>query len=130
MKNAKQLNNLVKKAALLSFDIRGGILEDRVKKHIDHFKKLPLSQALPLMKGYLKELKNEIVKRTLNIESTVTLTPVQIADIKESLGYRFSVSKVQNTINPHLLGGIKVKIGDMVYNDSLASKIERLKGAI
>lgn len=127
MKNSKQLKKLAKKTALLSFDIEGEILEARVTKHVDHFKKLPLSQALPLMEGYLKELKSGMARRTLTVESVTALTSDQIEKIKELLGSRFPISKVETNINHSLLGGIRVKIGDMVYNDSLAEKINQLK---
>ncbi len=125
---SKQIKNLARKTAVLSFNTQGVIDAERVKKYTSQIKKLPLSQALPLLQEYLKELKKEMMNRTLSIESVVEISAAQMEHIKKAFSHT-PVSQIETSHNPSLLGGVKVKIGDMVYNDSLAEKINQLKKA-
>lgn len=128
MKKDKRLQSLIKKISIASFDAQGDLEESKVKKYLGNLKNFPPSKALSLTKDYLKGLKSDIEKRTLFIESAVALSTDQVEQIKKSFKGSYPVASVQANLNPSLLGGIRLKMSDVVFDDSISNKIERLKG--
>lgn len=129
MIKSKQLINIAQKASSESFN--KGILDNKkVSEFIRQFKKLSLNEAQFVLKEYAKALERELSKITLIIESSVPLTKEETRKITETLGKQFVISKTENLIKPSLLGGIRFKIGDMVFDNSLKNKIEQIGGVI
>ncbi|MDP6926833.1 MAG: F0F1 ATP synthase subunit delta, partial [Rhodospirillales bacterium] len=79
------------------------------------------------LKAFHKAATLEIQKETLTIESAETLTP----DVLEQLVANFSEGRerplniVQKT-NPDLIAGVKVQLGDTVYDASLSNNLQSL----
>lgn len=129
MKKSKLLIQIAQKSALGSF-LKGSLDNKKVAEFIQQFKKLPLNESQFVLKEYAKALKRELNKITLIIESTTPLSKEQIKKIETVVSNDFKVSQTENQINPSLLGGFRFKIGDMVFDNSLKSKIEQIGGAI
>jgi F0F1-type ATP synthase delta subunit len=129
MKKNKKIIKLSKKAVNDCF-IDGKLDESRAKKYLNLFSSLPKLESLRYLTGFRKQLLRIKMALTLVIESSTDLTNDQLAAIKKKFGLRFTVTDVQQTINPSLLGGVRIKIGDMVFDDSVENKIQQLKGAM
>lgn len=129
MKKNRRLIKLVYLLLKESF-ISGRQNSRKVVEHIKTLKKLPTSQAIFALKQYLKGLKQLISKNTLVIESANKLSSKDIEQIKRRIkkNYQYSLSEVK--VNLTLLGGIRVKIGDLILEDTYLSRIDQLKGAI
>lgn len=76
---------------------------------------------------------NNIVSRTLNVADAVVYTPYPLSEQEQAevaatfgqiSGKRL---KVVNLIDEKLIGGLKVVIGDTLYDGSISGKLERLE---
>lgn len=129
MNRFKHLTPLVKAAAAQS--IKTGKLDPaKVKTFTASFAKLPRAEAIFSLTEYLKLLNHSIQQTTLTIESPTPLSQSEIDRIHQSFSQDHQIFETQVINNPSLLGGIRVKIGDDVYEDSIQSRIEQLKQVI
>ena len=129
MKNKKQLKKIVQK--MIDASIKDGILKEKVALgFIKEIKKQPLSTAIFLLTEFKKGLKLKLSKHTLLIESAVSLSPLQVNKIKNELKMFEKIVKTEIKINPNLVAGLKIKLGDMVIDDTLKARATQLKGAM
>lgn len=128
MKSVKAIKKNAIKAAQVSFE-GGKLNEVSVKKFVKAFRGLPLSEAVLTLSHYLRALKSELNKTTLTIESAVKLPSSTVKEIENS----FKGYKIQNTVtevSPSILGGVKVRIGDVIFDNSVRSRINQVKEAL
>lgn len=64
---------------------------------------------------------------TAEVTSAETLTPKQIADLKQAIG---GDVKFTHKIDPEILGGLIVKVGSRMLDNSLRTKLNSLKVAM
>lgn len=129
MKTRKQIESIVGKATDASFK-EGKLMEKKVLNFVKLFKSQPRVEAIGLLLKYLKRLRFIINSTTMTVESVILLSQKNKLTLKKNFGSRF---KIQNTIyklNPSLLGGLRVKIGNYVSEDSIASRIAQIGEAI
>lgn len=136
MKIKKQLQKTVSKLVDASFK-DGRMLEFQVIKSIKIFKVLPKYQAIQALSEYLKLLKRKEREHTLYIETTIPLTPAQIKKAKNVIekrtlpvGRQAKITKVLVNINPEILGGFKLRVGDEIFDESVLGKINQVKEVI
>lgn len=125
----KLLKKLVEKCLKNSF-VNSKIDTKKSKKYVDLFKKMDLEEAIFTLNLYMKGLKRFISDHSIEVESSANLSKLQLNVIKKQLGSKYALYPIAYTLNPSILGGIKVKIGDMSFDDSLENKISQVKGAI
>ena len=129
MKSIKSIKKQAVKAAELSF--KSGKLDEAVaKKFVKSFKALPLSEAVISLNYFLQALRRELGKTTLTIESVVKVPKSEIQSLETGFKRQFQILQTNEGLNPSLLGGIKVRIGDVIFNDSLKSRINQVKEAL
>lgn len=129
MKSIKFLKKQAIKAAGLSF--KNGKLDEAIaRKFIKSFKTLPLGEAAPSLTYFLQAIKREIAKTTLTVESSIKLSPKDLSEIESSLKKDFQILNVTQELSPSLLGGIKVRIGDVIFDNSVKSKINQVVGVL
>ena len=129
MKSIKLIKKQAIKAAQLSF--KEGKLDDAVAhKFIKVFKGLPLSESILTLNQYMKALRSEINKTTLTVESVVSIPKADVKELENVLGKQYKVLQVKEELNPSILGGIKVRIGDVIFDNSIKSKINQVKDAL
>lgn len=130
MKKSKLILRLVQKMAEQSFDSKGKLDSVKVKLFSSQFKKLSLPLAIYALKTYLKQLQNDLKKFTLEIESESEFTKAQVDKLTQSFSSTHKISQVKVIKNPKLLAGVKVKIGDLVYDYSVLNNINQLRSRI
>jgi len=129
MKKKSKLKKLAAKYVNYSFkDGKGD--ENKIMKIMAELKSLPRSQAIYIISKFLKGVRKREGQTTLLIESAVPLTEAQLEGIFKSLRKEFVVTEVRNIVNPSLLGGFKVRIGDMAQDYSIRGKISQLREAV
>ncbi len=129
MKKSKQLLSLINQAVRSSF-INDRLNEAKVFNFIKTFKTLPKSDSIFALNEFSKGIKRELNKHTLEIESATELTSMQVREITNALKADYKINEVKAVINIELLGGIKIRVGDHVFDDSVISRIEQLKEEI
>lgn len=126
----KRLMKIVNKMAEDSFSAEGALEEKKTSNYFQSLRSLSHSQSIVALSQYLKMIKMGLSKTTLDIESVISLTDVQVKEVVASIKAKQPVIAVNTKTNDSLLGGLRVKIGDIVYDDSISQRIAQLKGAI
>ncbi len=129
MKKDKQLLKIIRKLIDISFS-DGKIIEKEVVKSIKVLKTLPTTKAIFAISEFLKELRRKERAHTMYIETAISLSPVQVAKAKKIVSRNNKITKVLVQINPEILGGFKLKIGDEIWDESVKGKIEQIKETI
>lgn len=130
MKINKKLEKLVSRLIKSSLGNRGEVEEKRVKNALGVLNSLPRERAIVALSDYLKKIKSEIRKNILVLESSLSLDKIERENIIEKMKGRYFFTETEEILNPALLGGVRVKIADWIYDDSLEGKIYRLGEAI
>ncbi|MDP3973877.1 MAG: F0F1 ATP synthase subunit delta [Candidatus Daviesbacteria bacterium] len=129
MKKNKDLKKLVEICCRSCFH-EGRINEKKALSILKDLKSLPRSQAIFAVSEFLKGLKKRQDQATLVIESSVPLSKPQYRSIVKKMKKEFLINEAKNIVNPEILGGFKIKIGDTVLDYSLSNKISQVREAI
>lgn len=129
MKKNKHLDPIIDQAIKGSFK-DGKLMDSQVERLMTTFKKLPRTEAIYLVSGFLKGLKREVAKTTLTVESAIPLSSIEMNQIKKQLSTHYTLTTTHSVLNPELLGGIKARVADTVYDFSLKGKLQQVKEAI
>lgn len=129
MKKNKHLQRVVKELVEASFK-DGRMIESQVVKSIKVLKSLPGSAAIGALTEYLQNLKRMEREHTMYIETTMPLSPTQLKRAKKIVEKRIKITKVLVNINPEILGGFRLKIGDEIWDESVLGKIQQVKEVI
>lgn len=127
-KNIKALN-IIYQAVEDSF-VNQALSEKKVHQFFKIFADLYSGDAISYLRIYLQGLKKYIQKRTLVIESPIALSSRDQITIRDSLGKQYSIMKSLVKRDSSLLGGLRIKIGDVILDDSVKVRIEQLGQAI
>lgn len=125
----KQLQKTIKKLIEASFQDER-LVESQVTKSIKVLKSLPRSQAIEALTEYLKQLKLKQRQHTLYLETVVPLSSAQINKIKKIVEKKIKITKIVTQINPEILGGFKLRVGDEVWDESIIGKVTQIREAI
>lgn len=128
MKKNKKLLNLIRKLAGLSFE-NGEIRKSQVLESIKVLKSLPSYLSIFSLSAYLKEVKRLENKHTMYIETVVPLDTKELKMVK-AFGKKEKITKIVTDINRSIIGGIKFKVDDQVWDGSLLGKINQVKETV
>lgn len=126
MKSNKQFTKIIDNLMETAFKKDGNLDQKQVESHVKALKSLPIPDSIIALSEYLRRIKFELNKTTLEIETSIPLSQSQIKQITDAVKVDHQISAVKSTINPSILGGLRVKIGDVVYDDSIARRILQL----
>lgn len=129
-KDSKALK-IAKSLILLSLNDEGKADQQKVEEVISELRKEGVSKSLPILQHYLTLMKRKInsyqgVLETSSIESS-TLSNIFSEKLPKVMGNK---TDLVQEINELLIAGFKLRIGDDVYEDSLSSRISRLKKSL
>lgn len=100
------------------------------QKHVNLLKSLPIPDSIIALNIYLKRIRSQTEKTTLTIESAIPLAPGEISTLTTALKARHYITRVETKVNPLIYGGLRVKIGDRVYDSSVAERILQITDEI
>jgi F0F1-type ATP synthase delta subunit len=114
---------------LVDQSFKGGKADEKfITNVIATLKKLSLAESLETLQLYQKGLKRKIEENTLVVESAVKLSAVELKTVEKII--KRDVLAVEQKLNPSLLGGLRIKIGDEFLDFSLKSKISQVMNII
>lgn len=132
----KQLQKIVNKLTDASFS-DGKMNESQVAKSIKILKSLPQSESIKALSEYLRQLKRKEREHTMYIEAATQLSSVQLREAKKiaekkvlPAGRQVKITKVLVSINPEILGGFKMRVGDEIWDGSVLGNINQVKEVI
>lgn len=122
MKKIKEYEKLIDK--LVRATVKKGLVDEKkVISHVKSLKTLPRLQGIMALEIYLRKIRLEKQKTTLTIESAIPLSSSEIKNLTVALKSKHLITSVESVINPLIYGGLRIKIGDVIYDNSVAERI-------
>jgi F-type H+-transporting ATPase subunit delta len=73
-------------------------------------------------------VKLDLAKRTAKIENAVETSPALMAEIKANLEKVYGTGlNISYSINPNLIGGLRIQVGSDLYDGSVKTRLEKLE---
>ncbi|OGE35560.1 hypothetical protein A3C32_03070 [Candidatus Daviesbacteria bacterium RIFCSPHIGHO2_02_FULL_41_14] len=113
-----------------SINAEGVVNAQMVQKFSRALTSLSLSQSILALSEFIKGLKREINKSSLIVESAVETSPLLQKEIIKTISQHYKIINSQFIINTSLLGGLRVKIGDTLIDNSIRDKVDQLRERI
>ena len=127
MKISKDIRRLSRNLVRASF-VEGALDRERVSGFVASIIKNKPRNYLQLLENYQRLLRLEVDKRRALIESATALDEAAgqriVADLKSKYG---SGLTAEFSVNPALLGGVRIRVGSDVWDSSVRNRLERLQ---
>lgn len=108
----------------------GKLDENKLISMVHSVKKLKLRNTKAILLALVKELVSFYKKQTLVVESTKSLPIDQLDEIKKYFERKTGKTlSLEFKLNPSLLAGVKVVLGDSVWDYSVNNTLENFKEA-
>lgn len=131
MKCSKEITAEAKKCVSLSLDVAGEVSHERVAAVLQALKAhRPVHVLRPLLKAYKHYLSIELSRGHGRVEHAGAITPGTLQSLAAHLSV-FAKRPVSLSAHetPALIAGLRVTLGDHVWESSVSSRLERLKTA-
>lgn len=84
-----------------------------------------------ILSHFQRLVKLDIERRSATVESAVAAGETLQASVKANLAQRYGAGlSVKFTVNPTLIGGLRVKVGSDVYDGSMKARLAELEAAM
>ena len=105
----------------------GEVSAERVTGVLEWIEKTQPSQALAILREYHRMVQTEVNKSNARVEHAGAIGADAVASIANSLSKRYNRAVTATASeNPALIAGLRVSIGDDVYESSIAGQLESL----
>ena len=107
--------------------VDGLLAERRVRRVVERLAASRSARALPVLSGFARLVRLDVDRHTALVESAAALAPELRKNIRAGLvrvygpGLRTTFAR-----NPSLIGGLRIKVGSDVYDDSVRAKLAAL----
>ena len=126
MKASKEANRAARKLLRLSF-VDGKIDMDRVAKSAKVIKDEKPRDYIQILDTYLHLLRMEADKKHAIVESASALPEADGKEIENNLKRKYGDDlTAEFTVNPDLIGGLRVRVGSDVWDGSVKARLQNL----
>ena len=126
MKASKEANRAARKLLRLSF-VDGKIDMDRVAKIAKAIKDEKPRDYIQILDTYLHLLRMEADKKHAIVESASALPEADGKEIENNLKRKYGDDlTAEFTVNPDLIGGLRVRVGSDVWDGSVKARLQNL----
>jgi F-type H+-transporting ATPase subunit delta len=127
MKSKKQAQREARQIFQLCL-VDGSLDETRVRSVVSRIVSAKRQGTLPILTGFHRFVRLDREKHTADVESAVPLGPDLRASIEAGLVKRFGPGLVVLfRDNPALIGGVRIKVGSNVFDDSIKGRLAALE---
>jgi len=107
----------------------GGLLdENRVRQAVSLLVAQKPRGYMEILSRMHRLVKLELARRQARVENAVESTPGEKADIRASLEKHYGPGlDIQYSVNPALIGGLRVQVGSDLYDGSVKNLLEKLE---
>ena len=127
MKRDKKITQLAKKLVELSKDDNGVVTDAKVSEVLAGLKQVNHRHHLIVLKSFLGYLRREVALQTAVVSTPGALSAAALKEIEVNFtkiyGRQISAVTTQDT---SLIAGVRVRVGDDVYDASVAGRLQRL----
>ena len=122
-KQPKQLARQLFKMSL----VEGRLSDERVAGVLAYIEKSKPAQPLAVLKEYQRLVKSEVARNVAVVEHAGLITAQTLQSIATSMSKKYGRPVTTQAVsNPSLLAGIRVRVGDDVYESSVAGQLQQL----
>lgn len=126
MKITKEVQAQARQLMRLCLGENGLLQEETVRLVAEKLRQEQPRNYLELLTAFTKLIRLEEARHTATITSAVPLTPEEQARIRAKLDARHPGLRYEWRVEPGLIAGMTVRVGDEVTDASVRSRIERL----
>jgi F-type H+-transporting ATPase subunit delta len=128
---ARHQKDFAKKLTHLSLDEGGQVDPARVETVLAALRAHPARTRRALLKAYLHYLAAEDRRGRLLYEYSGLVDPAQLETLRARYAQKYArVLRLELRSNPQLLAGLRLTIGDDIYEYSAAGRLAALAGAL
>ena len=130
MKRDQKITKLAKKLLELSKD-NGVVTESKLAEVLVAFQQVQHRRHLKVLKTFLNYLRREVA-----LQTAVVSTPTELSDdVLKAIEVQFSklYNRAVNAVtqpDTSLIAGVRVRVGDDVYDASVAGRLQRLAESV
>lgn len=122
---------LAKKLVALSLNEEGGVDEAKVRETLDALRANPPRDHKGLLREYLRRIEREIAKNVAVVEYAGQPGEAALDALRANLAETYARPvEIELREAPELLAGLRVTVGDDVYEDSAATRLRPLSSAL
>lgn len=130
MKIGKDTQTMARRLFRLCLD-GDALVEDNVRRIASQIVARKPRNYVALLNAFYEQVRYAVQRRTVTIESAVTLTEDERRAIYEKLSSKHGENLYYHwLVNPELIGGIRIQIGDDVRDGSVKARIDRLSDIV
>jgi F-type H+-transporting ATPase subunit delta len=84
-----------------------------------------------ILDNFARQIRGELEKQRAMVESATPLDAAQHQQLQQSLSAKYGRElAIEFSLNPELLGGIRVRVGSDVWDGSVKARLENLKAQL
>ena len=130
MDKHKKINRLARRLINVS-TVKGELNESELWQGILQLKESGFKQLVPLLKALRPKISQAVAWQTIEVTSPTKLSDSAIASLKSVFEKKYNRPvQVSTKLDPDLIGGLQVRIGDDVYDASVSTHLKRIAGEI
>ena len=130
MSPSKKINRLAKRLIVLA-SVDGELDETSLWQAISLLKERGFKQLLPLLKVLRIKVARAVARQTLEVTSSNPLSEGALAALEKEFNEKYQRRlRLKTVIDPSMIGGLQVRIGDDVYDASLMAQLNRLANEV
>ncbi len=127
MKISKEIRQLSRDLVRASY-VNGVLDRERIHSLVASVVEKKPRNYLQLLENYQRLLRLELDKRRATIESATEVDPAVGREIVSGLEKKYGAGlTTEFVVNPALLGGVRVRVGNDVWDSSVRNRLERLQ---
>lgn len=109
----------------------GKLDESRVRTVVSTVAQNKPRGYIGMLDAFARLVAHEVDRQRALVESATALTPATQSDLQASLSKKYDRQLTLDfSVNPELLGGIRVKVGSDVWDGSVKARLEALKASL
>ena len=109
----------------------GKLDESRVRTVVNSLSSSKPRGYLGILDGFSHLVSNEVDRQRALVESATALSHATQSELQGSLSKKYNRTlTLEFSVNPDLLGGIRVKVGSDVWDGSVKARLEALKASL
>jgi F-type H+-transporting ATPase subunit delta len=111
-----------------SCHVNGLLDENRVRQCVTLVVQKQPRGYVAILSRLHRLVKLELARRNVRVENAVETSPEQAAGIRARLEQQYGPGlKIQYSINPQLIGGMRVQVGSDLYDGSVKTRLDKLE---
>lgn len=127
MKSRKKIRREARKLLRLC-RTNGSLDESRVRQVIKSILESKLRGHLALANQFEREVRLDYMKHSADVKSATPLSPELETKVRNNLGQRYGPTiETKFTQDPELIGGMRIRVGDDVYDGSIKARLAALE---